>query len=39
MKINVSVGGIIYWAVRGRSERCPRCKSRDLEVTYKEIEV
>jgi len=20
-----SVGGIVYWSVRGRSERCPMC--------------
>jgi len=32
------IGGIIYWAVRGRSERCPKCKSRDFDVVYKEID-
>jgi len=26
------IGGIIYWAVRGRGERCPKCKSRDIEL-------
>lgn len=26
------IGGIIYWAIRGRGERCPKCKSRDIEV-------
>ncbi|MGH9984431.1 MAG: hypothetical protein ACRD8W_10810 [Nitrososphaeraceae archaeon] len=34
------IGGIVYWAVRGRRERCPICKSKDIDVReYKEIEV
>jgi len=33
------IGGIIYWAVRGRGERCPKCKNREFEVKYMEIEV
>ena len=33
------IGGIIYWAIRGGVERCPNCKSKDLDVTYKEMEV
>lgn len=33
------IGGVVYWAVRGRGERCPKCKSRNLDVTYKEIEI
>lgn len=32
-------GGIVYWAVRGRSERCPKCKGREDETTFKTIEV
>ena len=32
-------GGIVYWAVRGRSERCPKCKGREYETTFKTIEV
>jgi hypothetical protein len=34
-----TIGGIIYWAIRGGGERCPKCKSRDLDVTYREIGV
>jgi hypothetical protein len=26
------VGGIAYWALRGRGERCPRCKKRGFNV-------
>ena len=26
-------------AVRGRSERCPKCKGREYETTFKTIEV
>ena len=32
-------GRIVYWAVRGRSERCPKCKGREYETTFKTIEV
>lgn len=29
------IGGIVYWAMRGRGERCPRCKSKRFSVrTY-----
>jgi predicted nucleic-acid-binding Zn-ribbon protein len=31
--------GIVCWAVRGRSERCPKCKGREYETTFKTIEV
>ncbi len=27
-------GGIFYWALRGRGERCPRCKKRGFSVRY-----
>ncbi|MCX6651192.1 MAG: hypothetical protein NT131_06015 [Methanomassiliicoccales archaeon] len=27
-------GGIAYWALRGRGERCPRCKKRRFSVRY-----
>ena len=33
------VGGIVYWAVRGRSERCPKCKGKEYETSYKKIDV
>jgi hypothetical protein len=34
------IGGIVYWAVRGRNERCPVCKGRDIDVReYREIDV
>jgi len=33
------IGGIVYWAVRGRSERCPKCKGRDLNVAFKTLDV
>ena len=33
------VGGIVYWAVRGRSERCPMCKGKEYETSYKKIDV
>jgi hypothetical protein len=33
------IGGIIYWAVRGRSERCPKCKGRELDTSFKLLEV
>ncbi len=32
-------GGIVYWAVRGRSERCPKCKGREYETSFKKLEV
>jgi hypothetical protein len=32
-------GGIVYWAVRGRSERCPMCKGREYETTLKKIDI
>lgn len=32
-------GGIVFWAVRGRSQRCPKCKGREYETTFKTIEV
>ena len=32
------IGGIVYWAIRGRCERCPKCKSKNFDVTYKEID-
>ena len=32
-------GGIVYWSVRGRSERCPKCKGREYETNFKTIEV
>ncbi|HKQ21762.1 MAG TPA: hypothetical protein VJS91_06965 [Nitrososphaeraceae archaeon] len=32
-------GEIVYWAVRGRSEPCPKCKGREYETTFKTIEV
>ncbi|MGY5143198.1 MAG: hypothetical protein ACW9XH_01830 [Candidatus Nitrosopumilus sp. bin_32a] len=32
------VGGIVYWAVRGRGERCPKCKGRVFDISYKTIE-
>jgi len=31
--------GLIYWWIRGRGIRCPRCHSRDYVVTSKEVEV
>ena len=30
--------GLIYWWIRGRGIRCPRCHSKDCMVTFKEIE-
>lgn len=34
------IGGIIYWGVRGRGERCPTCKSREVDMLeYREINV
>lgn len=33
------VGGIVYWAVRGRSERCLICKGKEYETSFKKIEV
>ena len=33
------VGGIVYWAVRGRSERCPKCKGRNYQTVMKTLEV
>jgi len=33
------IGGIVYWAVRGRSERCPKCKGQELNVQFKTIDV
>jgi len=33
------IGGIIYWAVRGRSERCPKCKGMELDTSFKILEV
>ncbi|HII36211.1 MAG TPA: hypothetical protein HA319_04090 [Nitrosopumilaceae archaeon] len=33
------IGGIIYWAVRGRSERRPKCKGRELDTSFKLLEV
>jgi hypothetical protein len=29
----------VYWAVRGRSERCPKCKGREYTTTFKLIDV
>ena len=33
------IGGIVYWAVRGRSERCPKCKGRNYQTVLKTLEV
>jgi len=33
------IGGIVYWAVRGRSERCPKCKGRNFQSVLKTLEV
>ena len=33
------VGGIVYWAVRGRSKRCPKCKGREYTITFKLVDV
>lgn len=30
----VGMGGIVYWAMRGRGERCPKCKKREFSVRY-----
>jgi hypothetical protein len=32
------IGGIVYWAVRGRTERCPKCKGKEYETTFKTLE-
>jgi hypothetical protein len=33
------VGGIVYWAVRGRGERCPRCKKRKFSVRSYDLSI
>lgn len=33
------VGGVVYWAVRGRSERCPKCKGKNYQTFLKTLEV
>jgi len=32
------IGGIIYWAIRGRSERCPKCQGREFDIAFKTLE-
>lgn len=32
------IGGIIYWAIRGRSERCPKCKGKDFDTMFKMLD-
>jgi len=32
------IGGIIYWAIRGRNERCPRCLKTEFNVEMRKLE-
>jgi len=32
------IGGIVYWAVRGRTERCPKCKGKEYETAFKTLD-
>ena len=33
------IGGIVYWAVKGRSERCPKCQGREFNTEFKVLDV
>ncbi len=33
------IGGIIYWAIRGRGIRCPKCHSRNFDVVLRELDL
>ena len=33
------IDGIIYWAIRGRSERCPRCLKIEFNTEMRKLEV
>ena len=32
------LGGIIYWAIRGKGERCPKCRGREFDIDHKTLE-